>query len=272
MSNRQKAVSKNKASRSPPTLELRATRAIAAPGDLFEPVEREPAYTRVCLAIESKILARELRHGDMLPPETDLARQFQVNRSTVREALRQLESAGLVRRPPGGKRLLVSRPHTSKVATGMKQALVLHDVTFVDVWEAMMVIEPEVAALAAIRCDEATLAALILSSERFVASPRGEAAGAVQAVEEFFELIGMCAHNHVLVLAKHSLTMALGPSLGKMIDKVPQARDRIADAQHKIIAALRNKDAAEARKWMARHVRDFRRGYEVAGISPDTPI
>jgi DNA-binding FadR family transcriptional regulator len=256
--------------RTAPTAQLRATRALAAAPDLFEPMEREPAYTRVCGAIEAKILARELRDGDVLPPEIDLARQFQVHRSTVREALRQLESAGLVRR--GGKRLLVSRPHTSKVAAGMRHALVLHDVKFVDVWEAMMVIEPEVAALAAVRRDEATLGALELAHERFLASPRGEAASAVEAVAEFFELIGMCAHNHVLVLAKHSLTMALGPSLGKMIDKVPQARGRIADAQRRILVALRVKDAPEARKWMARHVRDFKRGYEVAGISPDTPI
>jgi len=272
VSNRPKAVSRVKPPRVAPSAQLRATRAIAVAGDLFVPVEREPAYTRVCSAMEAKILARELRHGDVLPPEIDLARQFQVHRSTVREALRQLESAGLVRRAPGGKRLLVSRPQTSKVATGMRQALVLHDVRFVDVWEAMMIIEPEVAALAAVRRDEATLTALVLASERFLASPRGDAAGAVQSVEEFFELIGMCADNHVLVLAKHSLTMALGPSLAKMIDKVPQARGRIADAQRRIIAALRGKDAAEARKWMARHVRDFKRGYEVAGISPDTPI
>ena len=222
--------------------------------------------------MEAKILARELRDGDVLPPEIDLARQFQVHRSTVREALRQLESAGLVRRPPGGKRMLVSRPQTNQMVTGMRQALVLHDVKFVDVWEAMMFIEPEVAALAAVRHDEATLAALVLASERFVAAPRGDSAAAVQAVGEFFELIGIGARNHVLVLAKHPLTMTLGPSLAKLIDKVPQARARIAAAQQRIIAALRSRDAVEARKWMFRHVRDFKRGYEVAGISPDTPI
>jgi GntR family transcriptional regulator, transcriptional repressor for pyruvate dehydrogenase complex len=270
MSNPPKAVSRRKVKTAVPSVQLRAAGAITTPRDLFEPMEREPAYTRVCSAIEAKILARELRDGDMLPPEIDLARQFQVHRSTVREALRQLESAGLVRR--GGKRLLVSRPHTNKVAAGMKQALVLHDVRFVDVWEAMMVIEPEVAALAAVRRDAATFAALELAHARFVASPGDDAASAVAAVEEFFELIGMCAHNHVLVLAKHSLTMALGPSLAKMIDKLPQARARIADAQRRIIAALHAKDATEARKWMARHVRDFKRGYEVGGISPDTPI
>jgi DNA-binding FadR family transcriptional regulator len=57
-----------------------------------------------------------------------------------------------------------------------------------------------------------------------------------------------------------------------MIDRVPQARSRIAEAQRKIIAALQNKDSDEARKWMAKHVRDFKRGYEVAGISPDAAV
>jgi len=35
---------------------------------------------------------------------------------------------------------------------------------------------------------------------------------------------------------------------------------------------VKDKNADEARKWMSKHVRDFQRGYELAGISPDTPI
>src|ERR1044072_8208710 len=125
--------------------------APASAANMFDPFDREPAYTKVSSAIEAKILSRALKDGDQLPAELDLAQHFRVNRSTVREALRQLESAGLIARPPGAKRMLVSRPHADKIASGMRQALVLHEVSFVDVWEAMMVIEPEVAALAATR-------------------------------------------------------------------------------------------------------------------------
>lgn len=240
-------------------------------GSLFDPVERSPAYTKVSAAIEHKILSRALRGGDVLPAETDLAEQFRVHRSTVREALRQLESAGLVCRPPGAKRMIVSRPEASKVASGMRHALVLHDVSFVDVWEAMMVIEPEVAALAATRRTQTDLAALTLASEAFRDSPEGDP-DAVNIVATFFEVLGAASRNQVLVLAKQSLTQALAPSLARMIDSVPQARARIADAQRRIVIAVREKNADEARKWMSKHVRDFRRGYEVAGISPDTPI
>jgi DNA-binding FadR family transcriptional regulator len=240
-------------------------------GNLFNPVEREPAYLRVSAAIEAKILSRALKGGEVLPPEIDLAQQFRVHRSTVREALRQLESAGLVTRPPGAKRMIVSRPHANKIASGMRQALVLHNVSFVDVWEAMMVIEPEVAALAATRRTGGEIEALMALSRAFSASPQSDP-HAVDLVREFFEMLGACARNHVLVLAKHSLAQVLAPSLAQMIDRVPQARSRIAEAQRKIIAALQNRDADEARKWMAKHVRDYKRGYEVAGISPETKV
>lgn len=243
---------------------------------LFDPVEREPAYMRVSAAIQAKILSRELKDGDPLPAETDLAQQFRVHRSTVREALRQLENSGLVSRPPGAKRMLVSRPHANKVALGMRQALVLHDVSFVAVWEAMMVIEPEVAALAAARRTQAEIEALLQINQSFGDQAAEAAAGnahhAVELVIDFFELLGVCARNQVLVLAKHSLAQVLAPSLTQMIDRVPQARSRITTAQQKIIQALQAKDADEARKWMAKHVRDFKRGYEVAGISPDAAV
>jgi len=260
-----------------PPAGTRAARAAAsavqhgAETPLFDPVDREPAYTRVAAAIESKILGRELRAGDPLPAETDLAQQFRVHRSTVREALRRLESAGLITRPPGAKRMVVSRPAAEQLASGMRHALVLHEVTFVAVWEAMMVIEPEVAALAATRRTAQDLNALIATHEAFKASPKGDP-HAVEIVARFFELLGIASRNQVLMLAKQSLTRALAPSLLKMIDTVPQARTRIADAQRRIIASLKDKNVEEARRWMSKHVRDFKRGYEVAGISPETPI
>ena len=76
--------------------------------------------------------------------------------------------------------MLVSRPHANKVASGMRHALVLHDVTFVDVWEAMMVIEPEVAAFAALRRTQADVDALLRVHQAF-AQVDGEARARFQA-------------------------------------------------------------------------------------------
>jgi DNA-binding FadR family transcriptional regulator len=70
----------------------------------LEPLSRAPSlYRSVQEAIREYILANELRPGDMLPPETDLGRQLGVSRTSVREAVKALESLGLleVRRGSG---------------------------------------------------------------------------------------------------------------------------------------------------------------------------
>ena len=98
--------------------------------NLFEPLNHVPAYRKVAAAIEQKILDRALRAGDALPAETAIAEQFGVNRSTVREALRELETHGLVGRQSGGKRLYVTQPKRERVSSGVSRALALNGVTF----------------------------------------------------------------------------------------------------------------------------------------------
>jgi DNA-binding FadR family transcriptional regulator len=81
-----------------------------------------------------------------------------------------------------------------------------------------------------------------------------------------FRCIARATHNPVLGLAQEPLLQLLEPSLRIMIDKVPQARTRIAIAQHRLLEAVEARDEPAARDWMARHIRDFRKGYEIAGI------
>ena len=95
----------------------------------FEPLRIEPAYRQVASALLDRITDRSLSAGDRLPSELELARQFGVNRSTVREAMRELESNGLLRRERGSKLMMVSRPECEAVAGGVSRALALHDVT-----------------------------------------------------------------------------------------------------------------------------------------------
>jgi GntR family transcriptional regulator, transcriptional repressor for pyruvate dehydrogenase complex len=231
----------------------------------FAPLQIEPAYRRVAAAIGARILSRELREGERLPPEVQLARQFGVNRSTLREALRELESRGLLQRRPGSKLMSVSRPPQRAVAQGVSHALLLHDVTVRDVWEALTILEPPLTAAAA----RARSAGDLEAFEAAAAAFRAEQADtdlAVQRTAEVFRAIGRAAHNPVLALAQEPLLQLLEPSLRVMIDKVPQARARIASAHRHLGEALAARDAQEAYGWMARHIRDFRRGYEIAGI------
>lgn len=238
---------------------------------MFEPLGYAPAYLRVSEVIRDRILSRELKEGQALPTEGELARQFEVNRSTVREALRKLESNGLLGRRAGGKRLYVTRPTREAVGGGLSQALTLHETRVVDVWEALQAVQPGIARAAAERRSEAGLQRLAGAAAR-LADRRRVRKRAVDDVAEFFNALGEASGNPVFQLLNEPLLRLLKPSLAVIIDRVPQARGRIESAQSHIVDAIAARDAETAAAWMARHVRDFRRGYEVAGIPLSTEV
>src|SRR4029453_13568267 len=192
----------------------------------FEQIRIEPAYRKVAAALMERILDRTLREGDRLPSETELARQFGVNRSTVREAVRELQTSGLLIRRGGSKLLSVTRPGADHVAEGVGHALVLHDVTYLDVWEALTILEPPIAETAARRRTDADLALIVGAAGNF-ATDNADAAKAAFHAAEFFRIVGAATHNRILMLAQEPLLQLLDASLQRMLDKVPQSRARI---------------------------------------------
>ncbi len=229
----------------------------------FEPIRVEPAYRKVAAALLERITARTINAGERLPPEIELARQFGVHRGTVREALRELETNGVLKRERGSKLMMVTRPTRDAIAANVSRALSLHDVSYHDIWEALTALEPPIA-----------MAAARERTARDVARLEEIAATEVSVTQtaDFFRAIGEATHNGVFMLAHEPLLELLVPALGAMMDKVPQAGARIATAQKRIAAAIEARDSAQAGDWMAKHVRDFRRGFELARIGLDLPV
>jgi GntR family transcriptional regulator, transcriptional repressor for pyruvate dehydrogenase complex len=230
--------------------------------DLFVPLDDHPAYRQIANLIEQRIVGRSLRAGDALPSETDLARQFGVNRSTIREAIRELEVHGLLGRERGEKRLRVTRPEPRRVSSGVSRALALHDVTFLELWEAMMALEPAAAEYAAARRSAAQLHDLTRASARFKRAA-GDTDAAVTAVVDFFTAVASASGNQVLALSQAPLNLLLAPALTRIVDRVPQARARIMEAQNKITAAIKLRKSEQACIWMEKHIRDFKRGHDL---------
>ncbi len=231
--------------------------------DLFVPLDDHPAYRQIANLIEQRIVGRSLRTGDALPSETDLARQFGVNRSTIREAIRELEVHGLLGRGRGEKRLRVTRPEPRRVSSGVSRALALHDVTFLELWEAMMAIEPAAAQYAAARRSARAAAWPDARQRALQARDQPTPTAAVSAVVDFFTAVAAASGNQVLALSQAPLNLLLAPALTRIIDRVPQARARIMEAQNKITAAIKLRKSEQARIWMEKHIRDFKRGHEL---------
>jgi DNA-binding FadR family transcriptional regulator len=223
----------------------------------------------VATALTARITGGSLGLGERLPSELELARQLGVHRSTVREALRELESSGLLRRERGSKLMMVSRPDPEQVASGVSRALALHHATVAEVWETMTLIEPPVAEIAARRRDAAALSAL---SAVVAAAEDGQVPRAAAQAADFFRALAAATGNSVLSLTQEPLLQLLDSSLRRLIEAVPQSRSRIAVAQRRILAAIEAGDAAAARSWCEKHIRDYRRGFEVAGIDLALPI
>ncbi len=140
-----------------------------------------------------------------------------------------------------------------------------------DVWEALQAVQPGIAQAAAQRRSPQALERLAAAARRF-ASRRGDRDFAVEDVADFFNALGEASDNPVFVLLNEPLLRLLKPSLSIIIDRVPQARGRIESAQEHIVNAVAAQDGETAAAWMTRHVRDFRRGYEVAGIPLSTEV
>jgi GntR family transcriptional repressor for pyruvate dehydrogenase complex len=228
------------------------------------------AYQAVALAIEHRIMAGKLRAGDVLPSESDLAERFGVNRSTVREGIRQLESDGLVRRV-SRKRLIISVPQHQDLASRASRALLLNKVTFDELWQVAMALEPLAATAAAhlITADNMALLEDNLKQTRAIIA-KGDSPVALDV--EFHFLIARAAGNKALLLAREPFALLLYPSFAEMRSYLPQAGTRLLAAHAHIIAALGKRDADEAHHWMKRHIADFRRGWRIAGLDFNTPI
>jgi GntR family transcriptional repressor for pyruvate dehydrogenase complex len=231
----------------------------------FEPIAVEPISRKVASALLEHIVAGRLQAGDHLPPELELARQFGVNRSTVREALRELDSAGLLGRRRGSKRMVVMRPGAGQVGAGVRRALVLHEVTYEDVWEALTILEPPLAARAAQRRDASDCERLAQAAQSVIEAP--DSAQTVVHVVQYFRALGAASGNPALAMAQEPLLQLLEPSLAAMIGRIEQARARIIGAQRRLTLAVEAQDREAAESWMAKHIRDFKRGFELAGIN-----
>ena len=243
--------------------------SVAEPGR-FEKIKVPSAYQMVAEAIEREIMAGRLRPGDEIGTEAELVRQFGVNRSTVREGIRLLEQAGLVQRE-AGRKLYVCLPHYRKLSDRMSRALVLHQVTFRELFEAAVILELGVIESAVDEATEDDLAALE-ANQAMAEAALDDPVRLAGLDTEFHALLAKASRNRVLELAREPAALLFFPTSELICRRVPQGAGRMVAAHRRLIDAVAARDREEARLWMRRHVVDWKRGFERAGRDIDEPV
>ena len=236
--------------------------------DLPKP-QSVPAYRVISESLRQRIVRGQVQTGQAFPTETELATEYGVHRSTVREGLRQLEQDGLLQRM--GKRLIVSIPRHKDLAQAAERALRMHQVTYRDVWEVASTLEPMCARLAAERITADELAALERNLDLTAALVEsGESP--ITATIEFHSLVAEATHNQALLLARAPVSLLMRSGYAAIAPVLPQSGPRLLEAHRQVFRALKAHDAESAVAWTRKHLMDHQRGFEFAGLDMNQPI
>jgi len=227
---------------------------------LFRPINTAPAYQRVADAIEREIINGRIRPGDPIGTEHELGRQFGVNRSTIREGIRVLEESGLIQRD-SGRRLHACLPRYNRLASRLSRALVLHEVTFRELYEASMTLEVASVGGAVEWATDENIAELtdnLQRSEQALADP----AALAELDAEFHVLLAKASQNRVLQLAREPAAQLFYPTTEMIFSSAAQGGPRLVEAHRHLVEAICRRDKDAGVLWMRRHLHDWRRGFE----------
>ncbi|MCH6164027.1 FadR/GntR family transcriptional regulator [Streptomyces marispadix] len=236
---------------------------MSAEGAVFRPVEPVRAYQRVAEQIEERILNGDLPPGARLPGERELVSQFAVGRSTVREALRVLQSAGLIRSRPGdplGAEVLGVSPDNLSRPLGRLARSRLS--TLGELVQFRMVLDAESNRLAARLHSQNDLRRMEEQIDRMAAVSSG--AGGLHAFSEadalFHQAVAEASGNSLLGLCARAVHDAV---VEVIEEKIAAAGDAVvwmerSIAHHRqVLAAIRDGDGALAARLARQALFDY---------------
>jgi GntR family transcriptional repressor for pyruvate dehydrogenase complex len=208
-------------------------------------------YEDVFQQIRQLIKEGRLRARDQLPSERELAETFKVSRTSVREALRALETQGLIVSRTGTGNFVADLPVESLIGP-LARLLIDEKRALADVFEMRKLIEPHIAALAAERATRSDVAQL----KRIVAKQTeavGRGGSGVEADAELHLSISRATRNQALQKLVSGLMEMLSRSREESLQTDERRESSIA-THRRIVAAIERHDTSKARSEMLHHI------------------
>jgi DNA-binding FadR family transcriptional regulator len=218
----------------------------------FPTIESRSLADRVAESIEKMIINREISPGSKLPNEYDLAIQLNVGRSTVREAIKILESHNVLSVVRGNGTFVCEWPGAIDDPLGFrfvqdKKRLAL------DLCEIRSLIEPYLAGLAARNASLDVVDALQKASDEIAYHIKNGSQDYSPIDVEFHTLIATCSGNQIssklIPVIHQGIAMYTQLTEPVLASKAPVTHQAVVDA-------IRNRDPQAARAAMEEHLHD----------------
>jgi GntR family transcriptional regulator, transcriptional repressor for pyruvate dehydrogenase complex len=208
---------------------------------------------RLVARIKGLIADGSISPGSKFPPEREMAKEFGVNRASVRQALKVLEIMGVLTQRVGDGTYL-SETAEFLLNEPLEFLVLLDDLSHHELFETRLIVEPELTARAAERATAEELATLrnaILAMERSKTTRER-----LDADMAFHDAICRASGNRICQLLFRGIHRTLFASMKQLSDRV--ALDQPLMFHRRIYAAIRDRDGEVARREMRDHILDAR--------------
>jgi len=235
--------------------------AVATGGPRFSPIRQHRTFEEICLRIRAHLADGGLRPGDKLPSDRELSEQLGVGRNAVREALRSLETAGLVERRKGTHGgAFIREGDPARLDEVMRDLLSLGSITVGHLAEARVNVLEPVVRLACERATDADFQALRANIVRTQeASAPGRYLERVECSREFYRLLGRATHNPVLEMLVRAVSEILMQFVYARVAAGGEPHPNLVRARTELVAAIERRDGATAVRLIREHLEGVHR-------------
>ena len=219
------------------------------------PLKRRRVSETVAEQLRKAIFSGRIQPGHKLPPEREMAQQFDASRVALREALRALEQEGMIsiKRGSGGGAFVADFNGALRALAGsLNTAVKLGQAKSAHLTEVRTMLEPEMARLASLRADEANLKAI----ESVVQAQEEELrTGSLSRKYgmEFHRLVADACHNPVLPIVVGAIDDSIRDSILRS-KLTHEMRAGVVAYHRRILDAIRSRDGELAYSIMKEHV------------------
>jgi GntR family transcriptional regulator, transcriptional repressor for pyruvate dehydrogenase complex len=224
-------------------------------------LKRKTLTSQVIDYVVGMIRNGEVKPGERLPTETELTQSLGVSRTCVREAIKSLESLGLisVRQRIGA---VVLEPSASNLLNAEQFSVAIQSQQTDDLLEFRKIMEVGLASLAAEKADDADIDTMKAALDRYRAEMATNGVDCTTDMS-FHAALAQASKNPIAVLVWQMLSARLAKILSRTSTLPHVCEDTLRDHEQ-IYRAIKSRDPRKARESMRKHLEHADRIWRIA--------